>query len=145
MILLLRSLLSMENCSSQVILKIWCGIATQRTKATGPDQTTYPPNYLNTCRRTNTHIHTSLPSQTRNNSNRLVPIFKKGDRLQPINYRPLSLASITCKMLEHIITSNIMQHLDAHNILHDAQTDLETALNRNTAYPTHRQSCTQYR
>ena len=48
-------------------------------------------------------------------------IFKKGDRLQPINYRPISLASITCKMLEHIITSNIMQHLDKHNILHDAQ------------------------
>ena len=51
----------------------------------------------------------------------MVPIFKKGDRLQPINYRPISLTSITCKMLEHIITSNIMQHLDSHNILHDAQ------------------------
>ena len=51
----------------------------------------------------------------------MVPIFKKGDRLQPINYRPISLTSITCKMLEHIITSNIMQHLDKHNILHDAQ------------------------
>ena len=51
----------------------------------------------------------------------VVPIFKKGDRLQPINYRPISLTSITFKMLEHIITSNIMQHLDAHNILHDAQ------------------------
>ena len=51
----------------------------------------------------------------------VVPIFKKGDRLQPINYRPISLTSITCKMLEHIITSNIMQHLDSHNILHDAQ------------------------
>ena len=51
----------------------------------------------------------------------VVPIFKKGDRLQPINYRPISLTSITCKMFEHIITSNIMQHLDSHNILHDAQ------------------------
>ena len=51
----------------------------------------------------------------------VVPIFKKGDRLHPINYRPISLTSITCKMLEHIITSNIMQHLDKYNILHDAQ------------------------
>ena len=49
------------------------------------------------------------------------PYLKKGDRLQPINYRPVSLTSITCKMLEHIITSNILQHLDAHNILHHAQ------------------------
>ena len=37
------------------------------------------------------------------------------------NYRPISLTSITCKMLEHIITSNIVQHLDSDNILHDAQ------------------------
>ena len=44
------------------------------------------------------------------------PYLKKGDRLQPINYRPISLTSITCKMLEHIITRNIMQHLDTHNI-----------------------------
>ena len=44
----------------------------------------------------------------------VVTIFKKGDRLQPINHRPISLTSITCKMLEHIITSDIMQ-------LHDAQ------------------------
>ena len=47
--------------------------------------------------------------------------YLKRDRLQPINYRPISLTSITCKMLEHIITSNIMQHLDTHNIRHDAQ------------------------
>ena len=51
----------------------------------------------------------------------VVPIFKKGDRLDPGNYRPISLTSITCKMLEHIITSNIMHHLDTHHILHDAQ------------------------
>ena len=51
----------------------------------------------------------------------VVPIFKKRDRLQPNNYRPISLTSITCKMLEHIITSNIMQHLGTHHILHDAQ------------------------
>ena len=44
-----------------------------------------------------------------------------GSRLRPINYHPISLTSITCKMLEHILTSNIMQHLDTHNILHDAQ------------------------
>ena len=33
----------------------------------------------------------------------------------------ISLTSITCKMPEHIITSNIMQHLYTHHILHDAQ------------------------
>ena len=38
MILLLRSVLSMKNWSSQVILKIWCGIASHRP---GYDYTVY--------------------------------------------------------------------------------------------------------
>ena len=51
----------------------------------------------------------------------MIPIFKKGDRLHPDNYRPIPLTPITCKMLEHKMTSNIMQHLDTHHILHDAK------------------------
>ena len=40
-------------------------------EATRPDH--IPPSYLNTCRRTNTHIYPILPSlsKTRNNSNRM--------------------------------------------------------------------------
>ena len=41
----------------------------------------------------------------------VVPIFKKGDKHQPANYRPVSLTFITCKLLEHIMHSNIKQHL----------------------------------
>jgi len=33
----------------------------------------------------------------------VVPVFKGGDSLAPDNYRPISLTSIPCKMLEHII------------------------------------------
>lgn len=51
----------------------------------------------------------------------IVPIFKKGDRTLPINYRPVSLTSILCKTLEHIMASNIMDHLDECNILVDIQ------------------------
>ena len=51
----------------------------------------------------------------------VVPIFKKGDKHQPANYRPISLTSITCKVLEHIIHSSVMKHLDRHHILTDAQ------------------------
>ena len=51
----------------------------------------------------------------------MVPIFKKGDKHQPANYRPISLTSITCKVLEHIIHSSVMKHLDRHHILSDAQ------------------------
>ena len=51
----------------------------------------------------------------------VVPIFKKGDRSKPANYRPVSLTAICCKQLEHIIVSNTLQHLTDHNILTDNQ------------------------
>jgi len=33
----------------------------------------------------------------------ITPIYKKGEKEKPFNYRPISLTSIPCKMLEHII------------------------------------------
>ena len=51
----------------------------------------------------------------------ITPIFKKGDRNTASNYRPVSLTSICCKTLEHIIHSNIMRHFSTHNILTDKQ------------------------
>jgi len=49
------------------------------------------------------------------------PIFKKGDRSQPTNYRPVSLTCITCKLMEHIVSSEIHSFLDENNVLHGAQ------------------------
>ena len=51
----------------------------------------------------------------------ISPIFKKGDKTQAANYRPISLTSVCCKLLEHIVHSHIMIHLNNHNILNDAQ------------------------
>lgn len=45
------------------------------------------------------------------------PLFKKGDRHLASNYRPISLTSISCKLLEHILFTNIMSHLETENIL----------------------------
>ena len=47
----------------------------------------------------------------------VCPIFKKGDRKNPSNYRPVSLTSICSKLMEHVIYSNIMSHLHTYNIL----------------------------
>ena len=51
----------------------------------------------------------------------VIPMFKKGARNSYSNYRPISITSIACKVLEHIIYSNIMNHLECHNILSDHQ------------------------
>ena len=44
----------------------------------------------------------------------ICPLFKKGDRSLACNYRPVSLTCVPCKLLEHIVCSNIMAHLDEH-------------------------------
>ena len=52
----------------------------------------------------------------------ICPLYKKADRSIPANYRPVSLTCILiCKLIEHIVCSNIMSHLDNHNIITDRQ------------------------
>ena len=51
----------------------------------------------------------------------VAPIFKKGSRNLAENYRPVSLTCVCCKLMEHIITSHIRQHLDQHSILSTLQ------------------------
>ena len=36
----------------------------------------------------------------------VMPLFKKGSRIDPSNYRPISLTSVCCKVLEHIIQTS---------------------------------------
>ena len=51
----------------------------------------------------------------------VLPIFKKGDRHKAANYRPISLTSICCKLLEHIVHSHVISHLDSNHMLNTAQ------------------------
>ena len=55
-----------------------------------------------------------------NNAN-VCPIFKKGEKCEPANYRPISLTCVLCKLLEHIVASNVVGHLDTNDILYDLQ------------------------
>ena len=51
----------------------------------------------------------------------ICPLFKKTDRTIPSNYRPVSLTCILCKILEHIVCSNFMGHLESEKILNPKQ------------------------
>ncbi len=96
-------------------------------KATGPDD--IPARLLKECAPAITPVLTlifqisfkqgRIPKDWKHAN--VTPLFKKGDRANPANYRPVSLTSICCKTLEHIIHSQIMQHLEKNGLLTDFQ------------------------
>ena len=51
----------------------------------------------------------------------IVPIFKKGNRQEPGNYRPVSLTAIPCKVLESLIRDRLMSHLEEGQLLSQHQ------------------------
>ncbi len=51
----------------------------------------------------------------------VTPIFKKGTKGDPGNYRPVSLTNVLCKLLESIIKDKLLHHLMANNLIKDTQ------------------------
>ena len=51
----------------------------------------------------------------------VTPVFKKGSRSLAENYRPISLTSIVCKILESLICKIIVAHLSEHRLLKSSQ------------------------
>ena len=51
----------------------------------------------------------------------VIPIFKKGAKNEPANYRPVSLTCITCKLMEQILRDHIMHYLLTNNLISDHQ------------------------
>ena len=52
---------------------------------------------------------------------RVSPIFKKGARNLAENYRPISLTSIVCKLMEKFVKEAVMCHLVSNNLLSTKQ------------------------
>jgi hypothetical protein len=50
-----------------------------------------------------------IPSEWRDAN--ITPIFKKGSRSVPENYRPVSLTSVVCKIMEKLIRDFVMEYL----------------------------------
>ena len=51
----------------------------------------------------------------------VTPVFKKGGKYMQVNYRPVTLTSILCKQMEHILSSQIMRHLNKNKLLYSKQ------------------------
>ena len=51
----------------------------------------------------------------------VTPVFKKGGKGNPGNYRPISLTSIPCKIMELLLKDAIVKHLNENNLIKESQ------------------------
>ena len=51
----------------------------------------------------------------------MTPVYKKGECCVPQNYRPISHLRTCSKVLEHIISSHLIKHLENNNLLYEFQ------------------------
>ena len=51
----------------------------------------------------------------------VTPIFKKGSKTDPANYRPVSLTSVICRVLESLLRDVIVEHLVKNNLIYNTQ------------------------
>ena len=66
--------------------------------------------------------HFGLPSPTfRRKEANIIPSFKKGSINKSVNYRPVSLTSVICKVLETIIRDHMMDFLIKHKLINPSQ------------------------
>jgi len=96
-------------------------------KASGPDQ--IPPHLLRlACYDIapiltlifNSSLHQGEPPSNYKNA-KIVQMHKNGDKLLASNCRPISLTSISCKTMEHLIHTHLFSHVESQNILCDQQ------------------------
>lgn len=79
----------------------------------------------------NKSLHSSsVPTQWKTAG--VVPIHKSGPKHSIQNYRPISLTSVCCKTLEHIIYSAVMKHLQNNAFFSHAQHGFRSGLSCTT-------------
>jgi len=93
------------------------------SKAPGPDS--IPTKILKVCAKEVSPILTVIFMQSLTTGKlpddwlkaNITPVFKKGDKSDANSYRPISLTSVCCKVLEHIMYHHIVEDLNSNNIL----------------------------
>jgi hypothetical protein len=51
----------------------------------------------------------------------VTPIFKKGAKSDPGNYRPVSLTAVSCKIMESVLKDEMVKHLEKNKLIRQSQ------------------------
>ena len=62
-----------------------------------------------------------VPCQQNGKFFKVFALFKKGKKSDPLNYWPVSLMSVCCKVMERLIHHHVMTYLNEHSLLSDKQ------------------------
>ena len=99
----------------------------KQSKATDPDN--LPPGMLKDCSNelsgplcyliNLTMINGTIPNEWK--LAKAIPFFKYGDRTDPNNYRPKSILPILSKILERVVHSQLLDHLEKYHLLTNCQ------------------------
>ena len=57
----------------------------------------------------------------------IIPLFKKSSRNKSVNYRPVNLTSVICKVLESIIRDHMLDFLSNFKLINTSQDGLSKA------------------
>jgi hypothetical protein len=76
-------------------------------------------------------IQGSVPDDLK--SARVVPLFKKNDKTEVGNYRPVSILSVVSKVLEKVIFDQVQEYLLCNNLLYDFQSGFRQGFSTDTA------------
>ena len=96
-------------------------------KAQGPDQ--IPPRVLKELSKELARPLTILFNKSLENGEvpndwkfaEVTAIFKKGNKTDPGNYRPVSLTSVCCKIMEQFVRDSIVDHMTKYNLYSECQ------------------------
>lgn len=107
------------------VLRVLCRLDVNKTS--GPDG--LPANVLKACapelspvltRLYRLSFRTGIVLKSWKLAN-VQPVSKKGSRADLTNYRPISITSILCKIMERVLNSRLMAYLEGNDLLSDRQ------------------------
>ena len=63
----------------------------------------------------------------------MVPIYKKDDPLNPMNYRPVTIVPVMSKIMEKVISRQIIKYLNDNALIHPSHHAYRAKHNTSTA------------